>query len=152
MGTRRRTGPLTADIGLCSYEDPEIFHKQTISQAARICGNCPVIVACGESAIKLGVTEGVFAGIKLPGEHYDGTLEKAYADIAAVIEQRRHDPPAVRRQKELIRAAAHYAATLPAGALDDVLDNHHGTDAQRRQALSRRAAQFVPDLPGQASA
>ncbi|BBX88205.1 WhiB family transcriptional regulator [Mycolicibacterium aubagnense] len=147
MGTRRPTGPLTADIGLCAYEDPEIFHKQTCDLAARICANCPVIVGCGEAAIKMGVTEGFFAGVKLPGERYDGSLEKAYAEIAAIIEKRRHDPPAVRRHKELLRAAAHYAASLPTGELEDAVEGHQGTDAQRRAALSRRAAKFVPKLP-----
>lgn len=102
---------LQAHTGLCEYDDPELWFTQTRdTRAAAICANCPVITACAQAALDLDVSDGIWAGVALPGPNAPG-LSDARQRLREVIERYRHQPPAARRRAILLREAIHYAAT-----------------------------------------
>lgn len=104
---------LRADTGLCEYvDDPDGWFKahKGAREAARICANCPVIVNCGERALRLGITDGVWAGVVMPGARNADALEAARARLREAIAHYRHQPPELRLRSLLIRQALHFAA------------------------------------------
>jgi WhiB family redox-sensing transcriptional regulator len=98
--------------GLCSYSDPEDwFDYRKANEAKRICGNCPIRKACASAALHLGVVDGVWGGVNLPGEH--ATIEEhaaARRQLAFIVAAMDHQPESHRRRSLAIRAAMHYAA------------------------------------------
>lgn len=101
--------------GLCSYSDPENwFDFRKASEAKRICGNCPLRKACARAALDLNVVDGVWAGVKLPGEHAP-LREHAVArrQLAFVATAMDHQPESHRLRSRAIREAIHYAAFPP---------------------------------------
>lgn len=59
------------DIGLCKLErDPDLWFRYNARHtAARICGRCPIQKRCAEDALRTEATDGVWAGVRLPGWH-----------------------------------------------------------------------------------
>ncbi|HME48749.1 WhiB family transcriptional regulator [Mycobacterium sp.] len=113
--------PLADTDGLCSFDDPDLwFQHGTLAAAAkRICGNCPVRRACAQAALDLGVTDGVWAGVRLPGARFPEDLDRKRATLRRVVDGMAHEPEAHRRRTRAIRAALHhhyYLAPAPAGA------------------------------------
>nr|VTP01787.1 Transcriptional regulator WhiB7 [Mycobacterium riyadhense] len=104
--------PLQPHTGLCHYDDPDLWFRKTGStRAAAICANCPVITACGQAALDLDVTNGIWAGVELPGNRDATALAQARQRLRAAVERSRHRPPAQRRRALVMREAIHYAAT-----------------------------------------
>jgi WhiB family transcriptional regulator, redox-sensing transcriptional regulator len=103
---------LRADTGLCEYEHPDNFFRANSGarEAARICTNCPVIVSCAEKALSLGVADGVWATVVMPGGRNAAALEAARARLREVIDRYRHQPPELRLRSLQIRRAMHFAA------------------------------------------
>lgn len=57
-------------VGLCRHDDPDAWfaaHKVLVARAVRICFNCPAQPQCARNALDGGETDGVWAGVKLPG-------------------------------------------------------------------------------------
>lgn len=57
-------------VGLCRNDDPDVWfatHKVHIAQRVRICFNCPAQTQCARDALDFGATDGVWAGVYLPG-------------------------------------------------------------------------------------
>ncbi|MGO9103408.1 MAG: WhiB family transcriptional regulator [Mycobacterium sp.] len=167
--------PLQPHTGLCHYDDPELWFTKTRStRAAAICANCPVIVACGQAALDLQVSDGVWAGVSLPGNRDVAPLVEARERLRAAVDRYRHQPPALRRRAMMIREAIHYAATREqarqlignairyaatqeqAKALDGLrtaIERHrHQPLAVRRPAMVIREAIHYTATQGQASA
>lgn len=105
--------PLKADTGLCAYDDGDDWFRANSGarRAAAICTNCPVIVSCAQRALRLNVTDGVWASVALPGARYDAALEAARSRLREVIERYQHQPPEWQRRSLQIRQAVHFAAT-----------------------------------------
>jgi WhiB family redox-sensing transcriptional regulator len=58
-------------VGLCRHDDPEAWfplHPVHAARATRICFNCPAQPQCARNAIDCGATDGVWAGVRLPGK------------------------------------------------------------------------------------
>lgn len=58
-------------VGLCRHDDPDAWfplHKVHVARAIRICFNCPAQPQCARNALDSGATDGVWAGVKLPGK------------------------------------------------------------------------------------
>lgn len=106
--------PVKVEInGLCNYSaDPEEwFDYRKARQCNRICGNCPLRKACARTALAVEATDGVWAGVDLPGEH--ATVEEqtiARRQLAMVVAAMDHQPEAHRQRCLAIREAMHYAA------------------------------------------
>lgn len=101
------------DNGLCSYStDPEDwFDHLKRQQCKRICGNCPLRQKCGRTALALEVTDGVWAGVDLPGEKATREdLRIARRQLAMVVSAMDHQPEAHRQRCLAIREAMHHAA------------------------------------------
>ena len=99
--------------GLCNYSaDPEEwFDYRKTKQCKRICGNCPLRQVCARTALALGATDGVWAGVDLPGEH--ATVDEhviARRQLAMVVAAMDHQPEAHRQRCLAIREAMHFAA------------------------------------------
>ncbi|MBU8841521.1 WhiB family transcriptional regulator [Mycolicibacterium goodii] len=105
--------------GLCNYSaDPEDwFDYRKADQCKRICGNCPLRQACARTALALGATDGVWAGVDLPGEHATVDEHKvARRQLAMVVAAMDHQPESHRRRCLAIREAMHNAAFPGTGA------------------------------------
>ena len=76
--------------------------------AKRSCGYCPVRRACAQAALDLGVTDGVWAGVRLPGARFPEELDRKRDLLRRVINTMAHEPEAHRRRTLAIRAALHY--------------------------------------------
>lgn len=99
--------------GLCSYSaDPnDWFDYRKADQCKRICGNCPLRQACARTALALGVTDGVWAGVDMPGAHATvESLAVVHRQLAMVIAALDHAPQAHQRRCLAIREAMHHAA------------------------------------------
>lgn len=99
--------------GLCNYSpDPEDwFDYRKAKQCKRICGNCPLRKACARTALALDVSDGVWAGVDLPGEH--ASVEErnvARRQLTMVVAAMDHQPEAHRQRCLAIREAMHHAA------------------------------------------
>src|SRR5882724_7441158 len=89
------------DAGLCRYgDDSDWFASHAVhrARAIAICNNCPIQRKCALDAQRLGATDGVWAGVYLPG------LRDA--------ERLARQPEAHGRRTIAIRAAVRYAADL----------------------------------------
>jgi WhiB family redox-sensing transcriptional regulator len=106
------TAPLQPHTGLCQYDDPELWFQQNRdTRAAAICANCPVIAGCAQAALDLDVTDGIWAGVGLPGANATVRhLGEARKRLREVVERNRHQPPAQRRRALVLREAIHDAA------------------------------------------
>ncbi|CQD24558.1 transcriptional regulatory protein [Mycobacterium lentiflavum] len=105
--------PLKADTGLCEYEDRDKWFRAYSGEreAAAICTNCPIIVSCAQRALKLGVTDGVWASVPLPGSRNADALREARARLQEVVDRYQRQPAEWRRRSLQIRQAVHFAAT-----------------------------------------
>jgi ribulose kinase len=119
--------PLQDDTGLCEYEelDDHFRANKGALEAAAICRNCPIIVSCAEKALALGVTDGVWAAVAMPGARDVDALKAARRRLREVIDRYRHQPPELRLRSLKIRQAVHFAATQ--------------RELRRRQTVNRRA-------------
>lgn len=124
--------------GLCGYDDPEMWFNRKASdqaRAANICSNCPVAAACGQAALDLDVTDGVWAGVVLPGKRSNKSLDQARENLRKAVERFRHQHPAQRRRALVIRAAVRHAASREhARQLIDEAIRY--ADGPQRQALN----------------
>ena len=62
------------EVGLCRHDDPDDWfavHKVHIAQRVRICFNCPAQTQCARNALDFGATDGVWAGVYLPGRQFE---------------------------------------------------------------------------------
>lgn len=101
--------------GLCRFDDPELWFGHTVrdvTRAKRICGNCPVRLACAEAALDLEVTDGVWAGVRMPGAKYIDPLAQARERLGQVIEAARLEPDSHRRRCLAIRAAVYHSHVI----------------------------------------
>jgi WhiB family redox-sensing transcriptional regulator len=58
-------------VGLCRHDDPEAWfplHPVHTARATRICFNCPAQTQCARNALDCRATDGVWAGVRLPGK------------------------------------------------------------------------------------
>jgi WhiB family redox-sensing transcriptional regulator len=106
--------PTADSTGLCQYgDDPNLwFRFEDSARAAAICANCPVRLACARAALSLHATDGVWAGVRLPGNRFPAELVQARDKLRCVIAGMRHQPESHRRRALAIRAALHYLANL----------------------------------------
>lgn len=105
---------LRADTGLCQYEDVDNWFSKSPRiqrEAKAICGNCPIIASCALKALDLNVTNGIWAGVLLPGISDAQGLTAAQALLRDVIARNRHQPVELRQRSLRIRQAVHFAAT-----------------------------------------
>lgn len=100
------------DNGLCNYSDPEDwFDYRKTKECKRICGNCPLRKACAKTALAVGASDGVWAGVDLPGEHASAEEQViARRQLALVVEAMDHQPESHRLRCLAIREAMHNAA------------------------------------------
>jgi hypothetical protein len=79
--------PLADTDGLCRFDDPDRWFQygEDAAAAKRICGNCPVRRACAQAALDLRVTDGVWAGVRLPGTRFPDDLDRARARLRRLI-------------------------------------------------------------------
>ena len=99
--------------GLCRYEDPELwFRFEESGAAAGICSNCPVRLACAEAALRVGATDGVWAGVRLPGVREPDELRSARAQLRSVVVGMRFQPESDRQRAQTIGEAVRFAALL----------------------------------------
>jgi WhiB family transcriptional regulator, redox-sensing transcriptional regulator len=106
--------PVAESTGLCQFgDDPNFwFRFEDSVRAAAICANCPVRLACARAALSLQATDGVWAGVRLPGNRFPEELDQAREQLRRVIAGMRHQPQSHRRRALAIRAALHYSASL----------------------------------------
>lgn len=107
---------LTPATGLCEYSDPEDwFDYNKAPIAKRICGNCPVRLACARAALDIDdITDGVWAGVRLPGAHGSVAEHNAVrAQLERIVAALENQPDEHRRRTLAIRAALHHSATRP---------------------------------------
>lgn len=106
--------PLRANTGLCQYEDVDNWFSgspRIQREAKAICANCPIIAKCAQQALDLDVTNGIWAGVLLPGISDAKGLTAARARLGDVIARYRHQPVELRQRSLRIRQAVHFAAT-----------------------------------------
>lgn len=97
------------NAGLCSYSNPEIwFDHLRAEEAKRICGNCPLRQQCAQRALDRGVTDGVWAGVRLPGLHAPAEeRDVALRQLRMVAAAMRHQPESHRERTLALREAIH---------------------------------------------
>ncbi|MGV7254602.1 WhiB family transcriptional regulator [Mycobacterium kansasii] len=99
--------------GLCKFSDPDTwFVFEHTHKAKGICGNCPVRLACAKAALDLGATDGIWAGVRLPGIRIMDDLYAAYDELRCVIAGMQYEPESHRARTLAIREAVEYAASL----------------------------------------
>ena len=76
----------------------------------------PVRRTCAEVALDLGVTDGVWAGVRLPGTRFPEDLDEKRATLRRVIDGMAREPEAHRRRTRAIRAAMHHQFHLAAAS------------------------------------
>jgi 5-methylcytosine-specific restriction endonuclease McrA len=80
-------GPGDLAAGLCCGQDPEFwFEPINRRRAAKVCQQCPVRVRCAQFALDLQVTDGVYAGISLPGKRKPGVLRIRRDELQKLID------------------------------------------------------------------
>ncbi|MBY0441723.1 MAG: WhiB family transcriptional regulator [Mycobacteriaceae bacterium] len=106
--------PIADSAGLCQYGgDPNFwFRFEDSARAAAVCVNCPVRRACAQAALSVQATDGVWAGVRLPGNRFPEKLDQARDQLKRVIVGMGHQPESHRRRALMIRAALHYSANL----------------------------------------
>lgn len=103
------------DAGLCRYgDDSDWFASHAVhrARAIAICNNCPIQRKCALDAQRLGATDGVWAGVYLPGLRDAAGLAAAREKLDTLAERLARQPEAHRRRAIAIRAAVRYAADL----------------------------------------
>ena len=103
------------DAGLCRYgDDSDWFASHAVhrARAIAICNNCPIQRKCALDAQRLGATDGVWAGVYLPGLRDAEGLAAAREKLDELAERLARQPDAHRRRTIAIRAAVRYAADL----------------------------------------
>ncbi|BAV43900.1 transcriptional regulatory protein (plasmid) [Mycobacterium ulcerans subsp. shinshuense] len=126
MFTMTAANPVKLGVGLCVYDDEDKWFSGYSSnrKAAAICANCPIIVSCTERALRLQVTDGVWATVVMPGSRHTDALEQARARLRRVIEHYRHQPAQQRIRSLLIGKAVHFAATQRQPGPGQRVDRH----------------------------
>lgn len=85
--------PQDLEPGLCNPSrgiDPEFwFEAINRRQAPKICAGCPVLLKCAQYALEMGVTDGVFAGVSLPGKRKGPALTKKREVLQGMLDQAR---------------------------------------------------------------
>lgn len=117
MEMRVQPAPLADTDGLCRFDEPELWFQYGTDAAVakRICGNCPVRRACARAALDLAATDGVWAGIRLPGVKFPEELDRKRDSLRRLIGAMDHEPDAHRRRTRAIRAALHHQYYVTAG-------------------------------------
>ena len=103
------------DAGLCRYgDDSDWFASHAVhrARAIAVCHNCPIQRQCALDAQRLAATDGVWAGVYLPGLRDAGGLAAAREKLGKLTERLARQPEAHRRRTIAIRAAVRYAADL----------------------------------------
>ena len=103
------------DAGLCRYgDDSDWFASHAVhrARAIAVCNNCPIQRQCALDAQRLGATDGVWAGVYLPGLRDAEGLAAAREKLDKLAERLARQPEAHRRRTIAIRAAVRYAADL----------------------------------------
>lgn len=84
--------PEDLEKGRChpsSGGDPDLWFSSVRSRIAKqqkICQTCPVKIACATYAVDMGVTDGVFAGVSLPGRRHATTLRARQKQLKEIVE------------------------------------------------------------------
>jgi WhiB family transcriptional regulator, redox-sensing transcriptional regulator len=106
--------PYGSDPGLCAFGgDPDLwFRFETSGEAKRICGHCPVRRRCAQDALTLEATDGVWAGVRLPGTKFLDELDAARTLLRGVISGLEHQPESHRLHTLSMRDALQYHADL----------------------------------------
>ncbi|VBA61500.1 HNH endonuclease [Mycobacterium attenuatum] len=100
--------------GLCCGQDPEFwFEAINRRRAAKICQQCPVRARCAQFALDLRVTDGVYAGISLPGKRAPSVLKRRRQDLQKLV-----DAATAPQRTHTSADADNYAATLPVAATE----------------------------------
>jgi WhiB family transcriptional regulator, redox-sensing transcriptional regulator len=109
--------PLADTDGLCRFDDPDLWfqHGADAAAAKRICGNCPVRRPCAQAALDLAVTDGVWAGVRLPGARFPEELNRARSVLRRLLIGMAHEPEAHRLHTLAIRKALHHQYYLRTG-------------------------------------
>ena len=106
--------PSTADNrGLCTFgDDNQWFAKHAVhrARAIAICNNCPIQRQCALDALRVGATDGVWAGVYMPGLRDAEGLEAALEKLRKVAERLEHQTREHRRRCAAIQAALRFAA------------------------------------------
>ena len=103
------------DAGLCRYgDDSDWFASHAVhrARAIAICNNCPIQRKCALDAQRLGATDGVWAGVYLPGLRDAEGLAAAREKLDKLAKRLARQREAHRRRTIAIRAAVRYAADL----------------------------------------
>lgn len=88
-------GPTTSiadhelDPGLCRQRqvNPDIFFEQRLrSQAVRLCAQCPVRMLCAQRALDLRDTDGIIAGVFLPGKRFPDKLADRREQLQQIVD------------------------------------------------------------------
>jgi len=83
--------PEDLEKGLChpsSGIDPDLWFSSVRSRIAKqqkICQTCPVKIACATYAVDMGVTDGVFAGVSLPGRRHATKLRARQKQLKEMV-------------------------------------------------------------------
>lgn len=90
----------------CRTTDPEVFfpdldHTATINAARKICRRCPVHQQCAEWALARRQTDGIHAGIRLPGI---GQCDDAYRQLRTIARTGQRTTPTPTRAPARIRS------------------------------------------------
>ena len=103
--------PHELDPGLCRQPstavDPEFWFEQINRRdAKKICANCPVLTKCAKFALDMRVTDGVFAGVALPGRRHARTLRERRQQLQELVDAsadhhvaQAHDDPIARMEQ-----------------------------------------------------
>jgi len=102
--------PIQPGTGLCQYDTPEVWCRRPKAEAARICRNCPIIVACATNALESGVTDGMWASVWLPGTRSAKPLAAARDQLHAVVTDYSQRSPAAQDRCLELHRALHFAA------------------------------------------
>lgn len=82
--------PEDLEAGLChpsSGIDPEFWFNPINRRAAqKICADCPVKIKCAQYALDMRVTNGMFAGVALPGRRHARTLRERRKMLQELID------------------------------------------------------------------
>lgn len=103
---------LSKNVGLCSYSDPEKWFDKAdnvaTEEAKRICGNCPIRQGCARQALESKVTDGVWAGVRLPGKALSPeAMEVARRQLKLVVAAMDHQPEEHRLHTTQMREIVH---------------------------------------------
>lgn len=126
--------------GLCRYDDPDKWfprHPVPRARVIRICNNCPFQPQCAQAALDLAETDGVWAGVQLPGDRAeDSGMDEARDKLRKVAA--RQLPPQEFNRRNDIAAAMKFVATEQR-KFDQAWTDAHA-EHKRRRAITAVAA------------